>query len=51
MSGEITNKSNFISLIGNDPITIYGGKNRKKMQGVGIAARRQRRPAGDQPCK
>ena len=28
MSNEIINESNFISLIGNDQITIYGGKNR-----------------------
>ena len=27
MSNEITNKSNFISFIGNDPIIIYGSKN------------------------
>ena len=27
MSNEITNESNFISIIRNDPTTIYGGKN------------------------
>jgi hypothetical protein len=29
-SSEITNESNFISLVGNDSITIYDGKNRYK---------------------